>query len=138
MKNAISGALSGALCLFSSACLAGYQSCGNQVVGDNVSTCPDGSIPSYHAGQISAPAPQPRQAQAVQPYRSQSEPHLFTRQEREEMLRNDDKAGRTHNSMSKGAGARTPGTAILTTAGDGTTTGTSLRPRSGIPTKGLA
>lgn len=106
MKNAISGALSGALCLFSSACLAGYQSCGNQVVGDNVSTCPDGSIPSYHASQISAPAPQPRQAQAVQPYRSQPAPHLFTRQEREEMLRNDDKAGRTHNSMSKGAGAR--------------------------------
>ena len=111
MKDAISVALGGALLLVSAAAFAGYQSCGNQVVGDNVSSCPDGMMPSYHAGQIAAPAPQapnaqPREAQAVQPYRSQSEPHLFTRQERDEMLWNDDKAGRTHKSMSKGSGAR--------------------------------
>lgn len=111
MKDAISVALGGALFLVSAAAQAGYQSCGSQVVADNVSSCPDGTIPSYHAGQIAAPAPQapnaqPGQSQTVQPYRSRSEPHLFTRQERDEMLRNDDNAGRTHKSMSKGSGAR--------------------------------
>ena len=33
---------------------AGYNTCGNNVVSDSLSSCPDGTIPMYHSGQAPA------------------------------------------------------------------------------------
>ena len=55
-------------------------------------------IQPYQAKEI-----QPYQSNEIQLYRSNSLPHLFTKEEREQMHQNDVKAGRTHESMSKRA-----------------------------------
>ena len=63
-----------------------------------------GEIQPYQAKEIQpyqAREIQPYQAKEIQPYRSTSQPHVFTREEREQMHQNDVKAGRTHESMSK-------------------------------------
>ena len=54
------------------------------------------SIQTYKAKPI-----KPYGGKNVSVYKSSSQPHAFTKEEREEMHRNDVRAGRTHESMNK-------------------------------------
>lgn len=71
MYRKLAGAMMGAIVmgvmLYVPEAVAGYQMCGRTVVADNVSRCPDGSIPLYQSGSPPGPAPLPESRSTPRP-----------------------------------------------------------------------